>query len=285
MARYSSRNNDPITRWNNYPIYLTTILTGFFIVGLLLAAVFSSMRSPLLDLFVFEMPLDPAWTLWRLVTYVFVNKISFFTPFSIFFFYWMSVGIETHIGRTMLAKLIAALVLVVPAVAAAWWFVLGVPSSTLISGDYLFFSGTLVAFATLYPQTEAMGWVPFKWVAFACIVCGSLMLLASNSWVALSQLWISCAVGFAFIRHAQETEYDDYESPLARFAKLFQRKPKFRVLPTPVARRRDVAEADEVESIDPLLDKIARTGMASLTTKERARLEKAREALIKKDRE
>jgi hypothetical protein len=85
------------------------------------------------------------------------------------------------------------------------------------------------------------------------------------------------------MRHAQELEHDDYESPFARFAKRFRRQPKFRVLPTPLARSRRVEEPDEVESIDPLLDKIARSGMNSLTAKERARLEKAREALLKKD--
>ena len=51
------------------------------------------------------------------------------------------------------------------------------------------------------------------------------------------------------------------------------------------ARAAEGATMDEVESIDPLLDKIARTGMASLTAKERTRLEKAREALIRKERE
>ena len=84
------------------------------------------------------------------------------------------------------------------------------------------------------------------------------------------------------MRHAKEVEHDDYESPLVRFVSRF-RRPKFRVLPAPTARSRRVEEPDEVESIDPLLDKIARSGMNSLTAKERARLEKAREALLKKD--
>jgi hypothetical protein len=44
-----------------------------------------------------------------------------------------------------------------------------------------------------------------------------------------------------------------------------------------------VQEDEAVDAIDPLLDKIARSGMASLTLKERARLEKAREALMKKE--
>jgi hypothetical protein len=63
----------------------------------------------------------------------------------------------------------------------------------------------------------------------------------------------------------------------------FKRRPKLRVLPSP-ARSRGRDDEDAVDSIDPLLDKIAKTGIDSLTPKERARLEKAREALMKRER-
>ena len=113
------------------------------------------------------------------------------------------------------------------------------------------------------------------------------MLLAANDWVSLSQLWASCAAGFAYIRHAKELEYDDYESPFAGLAKFFQRKPKLRVLPTPAPRerfRREVGDDDDaMGEVDALLDKIAQSGMASLTPRERAKLEEARAALMKKD--
>lgn len=282
MARFSSGNHQPFTYWNNLPIYLTTILSVVLAVGFVAVAVLSSMRSPILSGLVFTMPLAPAWSLWRLFTYVIVNPISFFTPFSIMCFYWWCSGIETHLGQAVLARLVLLLVLASPAVCLVW-YALGGASGAV--GDYAFTGGLLVAFSTLYPSTEAWGWIPFKWLAFACIVCGSLMLLAANDWIALSQLWASCALAFAYIRQAKELEYDDYQSPFARFTKLFERKPKFRVLPSPAARRRDPDEADEVGSIDPLLDKIARSGIASLSPKERARLEKAREALLKKERE
>ena len=283
MARYHSGNHQPLTTWNNIPIYLATILCAVFAAGFVLIAVLGSMRSPLVESLAFEMPLDPAWSLWRIFTYVIVNRISFFTPLGIMCFYSWGVGIETHLGRAILARLVALLVVTAPAVCAVWWLI---GARTGAMGDYAFFGGILVAFATLYPTTEAWGWIPFKWLAFACIVCGSLMLLAEHNFPALTQLWATCAVGFGYIRHAKELEYDDYQSPLARLGKLFERKPKFRVLPTPTTpRRRDLGEADEVESIDPLLDKIARSGMASLSAKERARLEKAREALMRKDRE
>jgi hypothetical protein len=179
------------------------------------------------------------------------------------------------------------LVLATPAVAAFWWWAFNSPSTTYSTNDYMFLSGMLVAFATLYPNTEAWGWIPFKWMAFACVVCGSLMLLAQHvqlGWQALGELWVSCLVGFAYIQHTKEAEHDDYESPLIRLKRFFRKKPKLRVMPSPTASRyRDTVVNEPSSELDVLLDKIAKSGMGSLTAKERAQLERAREALLRKD--
>ncbi len=285
MARYSSGHNQPLTQWNNLPIYLTTILTGVFVVGLFLSAVLMSLRSPLLGLLIFEMPLRPEWSLWRLFTYVFIGRVSFFTPFSILFFYWLSMGLETHLGRVVLTRLLVIITLVTPAMAALWWWSFGVPFNSYAIDNYMLMSGLLVTFATLYPNTEAWGWIPFKWVAFACIVCGSLMLLASRDWLGISQLWASCAAAFAYTRYAQELDYDDYESPFSRLQTWFRRR-KFRVVRpagAPAARRGEAVESGPAEEMDRLLDKIAKSGISSLTSAERSRLEKARQALLKRE--
>lgn len=280
MARYCPGNNEPLARWNQHPIYLTTILTGVLVIGLVLSAIFSVSRSGGGQWLIFTMPLEPAWSVWRAFTYVLVDQISFFTPFAILCFYWWSLGLETHLGQEKLSQLLGALVLSGPAVCVAWWL-LGAPSYAV--GSYAFTGGLLVAFATLYPNTEAWGWIPFKWLAFACLACGSLMLLGQRDWLQLTQLWAACAVGFSFMHLMKQREYDDSPPLFAGFKKLFERKPKFRVLPSPVAKSRALDDLDDVEAIDPLLDKIARTGIASLTARERARLERARAALIKKD--
>ncbi|HZJ14016.1 MAG TPA: DUF6576 domain-containing protein [Chthoniobacteraceae bacterium] len=285
MARYSSRDTQPLKHWNSIPIYLTTILTAVFVGGLALSAVLISMQSPLLAWLVFAMPLEPGWSIWRVLTYVFVGQITFFTPFSILFFYWLSVGIETHLGRRLLTRLLLLITLVTPAMAALWWWGFGIGSNTFLNNSYMLLSGLIVAFATLYPQTEAMNWVPFKWIAFACIVCGSLMLLAFRDWVGLSQLWGSCAAAYGYTRHAFELDDEDYQSPISKF-RLWWKRPKLRVVRTPSAgapRRSALEEGNLSTDVDILLDKIARSGMNSLTAKERARLEKAREALLKKD--
>lgn len=283
MARYNSSPTQPLGHWNNLPIYLTTILSAVLAVGLIGTAVMNASEPQFLRLFVFAMPLDPVWWIWRVVTYVLISPVSFFSPFAILFFYWVAVGIETHLGRPVLTKLLLLLALTPPAVAAVWWW--GFGHSSIISGENMLLGGLIVSFATLYPNADAWNWIPFKWMAFACIACGTFMLMGAHQWFEIAQLWASCLAGFLYIRQAKEVEYDDYQSPLTRVKQLFRRKPKLRVLPSPrtSAYEAAVVASEPASEIDTLLDKIAKSGMSSLTAKEKATLEKAREALIRKD--
>jgi ribosome-associated translation inhibitor RaiA len=58
-------------------------------------------------------------------------------------------------------------------------------------------------------------------------------------------------------------------------------KPKFHVVPKPGPRRS--TDADDVyASIDPILDKISKFGIGSLTANERRQLDRERERLLKK---
>src|SRR5579871_5147215 len=86
MARFDSRPTLPLGNWNNFPIYLSTILAGVLALGLVGTALLTSGGTPFLRFFVFAMPLEPAWSVWRLFTYVLIDHISFFSPFAILFF-------------------------------------------------------------------------------------------------------------------------------------------------------------------------------------------------------
>jgi len=281
MARYNSSPTLPLGHWNSFPIYLSTILAAVLGAGLLGSAILNSVGLQYLRLFVFAMPLDPPWWVWRLFTYVLIDQVSFFSPFAILFFYWVSVGIETHLGRIVFTRLLALLTLVPPAAAAIWWW--GFDHSSIISGNYMLLGGLIVSFATLYPNADAWNWIPFKWMAFACIASGSFMLLGTQKWFEIAQLWASCLAGFLYIRQAKEVEYDDHESIITRVKRFFRRKPKLRVMPSPSSSAYRSTANEPASEMDVLLDKIAKSGMSSLTAKEKATLEKAREALLRKD--
>ncbi len=287
MARYTSRDTEPLAKWRGVPIYLTTILAALLLVGFLGSAFLKAARSPLLEALAFHTPVA-SWKGWlSVLTYPFVSEVNFFTPFTIICFYWWAAGIETHLGRTPLVRLLLLLTLtpVVSDVVLSY----ALKMNNVLAGDYIITIGLLVAFATLYPNAEWIGWVPFKYLAFACILCGSLMFVAERAWLGVASLWLVCLASFSYLRGAIDREYDDYVPLGARVRAWFRRTPKLRI----VQRRRDPEEPltrgdfedDEPESeMDALLDKIARNGLASLSPNERARLELAREELLKKDR-
>ena len=293
MARYLSRETEPYGKWKGIPIYLTTILTAVFVVGMIATAVLRAADSQFIESLILHVPLQSAWGVLGIVTYPFMGLPDFFTPFAIMCFYWWACGIETHLGRRPLVTLLAILALAPAAAAWFWWGLFGMGSS--MQGNYLLTIGLLIAFATLYPNTEVWGWIPFKYFAAMCVACGLLIKIGDKAWGAVAHIVAICLISFLYIRHAVDQEYDDHVPISARIRSWFRRKPRLRVLPasehttyrerraqreTPVS---DTAERISAE-VDALLEKIARNGISSLTDKERAKLELARMELLKKER-
>jgi hypothetical protein len=89
----------------------------------------------------------------------------------------------------------------------------------------------------------------------------------------------SIAVGFCFVRfRGVGPELVWWENLKTRL----QPKPKFKVVPKPTPARRD--DDDLSESVDPILDKIARSGIGSLTPNERRILDRARDRLLRESK-
>jgi hypothetical protein len=292
MPRYLSRETEPFGKWNGIPIYLTTIFTAVMALGFVVCAFLISARSPLFVDAMFVVPRSGWGNLLAVFTYSLVNEISFFTPFAIFCFYWWAIGIESHLGRSVLVRLVALLVGVPALVSTICAYSLSFDGR--LAGNFLLTAGLVVAFATLYPNSLTCGFIPFKFVAAACVFCGSLMMVSQielGMWrfVSLASLWSVCLAAFLYIRHALEQEYDDAVPLMARVRGWFRPKPKFRVVPkdAPSAEHwRAPAEPESAVSaeVDAILEKVARNGKDSLTAAETAKLQKASEDLQRRDR-
>ena len=142
----------------------------------------------------------------------------------------------------------------------------------------LFFA-LFVAVATLHPDMPVLFNLLAKWVALILVGFFALMALSHHDWTGLITLVATTGFAFAFVRHQQGR----FTLPAISLGKP---KTKLRVLPDLPAKKIETATVRTVDSMaemDALLDKIARTGMASLTSKERARLQAARAELMKKD--
>jgi len=272
----SYHDNQPITWFRRVPIYAATIVTALLVLGLIASVVLASARVAAPLAFVPYQFLGGY--LWQIFTYPFPDMPSFFTALGILCFYSWSSEVEKYIGRGRLFTLFGLLIGAEALTCLVWWWA-GVPSSAF--GSYHITAALLIAFATLYPGIEFFGWVPLKWFAFVCFALGVLMYLPERNWPRLTQLCATCAAAHAYIRFVQLGG----SITLPSVSKVFHRRPKIRALPDPIRRprrARDEPESDSMSELDPLLDKIAKSGLASLTARERATLEKAREALLKK---
>jgi hypothetical protein len=272
----------PLGHIGRLPIHITTILTTFFVVGLILFALLGSAGVRVHELFGFDPETFSRGRVWTPATYAFFSLPDFFSAFGLFCFYRWAIEVERYLGRARFVKFFVMLVFLGPLVVGLWHLA-GRDQLIPLIGNYDLIAAVLIAFATLYPNVEFFGWIPLKWFAFVCVALGSLMYFPQHDWISLSLLLTSCGAAFGYVRFLQSggsVEFGDLWEKIDPF----KRRPKLRVLPSPHSSGRDDDELDEVESIDPLLDKIARTGIASLTARERARLEKARAALLKKDR-
>ncbi len=120
--------------------------------------------------------------------------------------------------------------------------------------------------------------IPMKWIALILIAIGTLMALRRHSWTEIVLLWSTAAVALLFVHSrgvgAGIRMVDSIKERL-------QPKPKFQVVPK--SSRAPRVEPDDVyESIDPILDKISKSGINSLTASERRALDRARNQLLKK---
>jgi hypothetical protein len=138
-----------------------------------------------------------------------------------------------------------------------------------------------VAFATIYPNVQLFMRIAAKWVAVVFIGIGTLSAMAAHHWESLVVLWTSVGAAFLFIElRGAGPELAWWNAVKARFAP----RPKYHVVPKPRPRPGNgPTEADDVySSIDPILDKISKFGIGSLSASERRQLNRERERLLKK---
>jgi hypothetical protein len=164
--------------------------------------------------------------------------------------------------------------LITPAVLLTIW---GLWQRSVLAGSQALHFGIFVAFATIYPRAELFLRIMVKWVALILAAIYTLQLLAYHAWSDLVVVWTSIGAAFLFIEWSGAgPELTWWDALKTRFAP----EPKFRVVPkTGLTRSAD--SEDVYASIDPILDKISKSGIGSLTAAERRQLNRERERLLK----
>ena len=269
----------PVTWMGRYPVDVTTILVGVHVV----CAIFTAFIFAIGDGAVLNYAmLDSAqiWQhaqLWRLVTYAFIHTPSgsalFWFAVEMYLLFFFGREVERFLGRRAYIWLYG-LLLIAPTILLTLW---GMGARVGISGSSAVHFAVFTAFVVLYPNVQFFLRIPAKWIFVILAAIGTLSALAQRDWPNLVVLWTSIAVAFFFI------EARGAGPELAWIGNLRSRlrpKPKLYVVQKSSLRR--TTEPDDVyESVDPILDKISKSGMGSLTETEKKILDRARNRLLK----
>lgn len=267
----------PVTWVGRYPVHVTTLLVGLHCGAAIAAAFLGAFGgASILSLLIFDSAAVLTGSVWQLATYAFVHPPSGLLWFAVEMYMLFIFGreVERFIGRRAFVTLYA-LLLLAPTIMLTVW---GLSQRTGIGGSSALHFGVFVGFATIYPRVEMFLRIMVKWIAFALGAILTLQLFAAHAWPELAVLWLSIGIAFLFICLRGIGPELEWWSSLKE---KFQPKPKFKVVPRSSPRR--VVEPEDVyESIDPLLDKISKSGINSLTESERRTLDRARNQLLKK---
>ncbi len=269
----------PVTWMGRYPVDVTTILVGVHVVcAILTALIIGFVHNGVLNYAMFDSAEVWHGQVWRLITYAFIHPPSpsalLWFAIEMYMLFFFGREVERFIGRRGYIWLYVLLLLVPALILTAW----GLKTRTGLSGSGALHFAVFAAFVTLYPNVQFFLRIPAKWIFLILAAIGTLSALAAHDWQDLVVLWGSIALAFLFI------EFRGAGPELAwinDFKARFRPKPKLYVVQKSIAR--PVEPDDVYASIDPILDKISKLGMGSLTESERKILDRARNRLLKKE--
>ncbi len=280
-------SNDDRGAWFNlggYPLRSPAVLVLGCMVSMLVTTVAIATKNPAFgNWLVFDSRAVWSGQIWRLATYVIWNPPTMAFAMQMLMLWWFGRELEDFFGRRIFLKLCAGLVLV-PALAG---MVLGISQRVQWSGLSAVFS-LFIAYATMAPQVSLLFGVSAMWMAILFLGLNVLECLSSQRWGEMVMTIAGAGFAFSYVRYEQGR----WELPQLTSLLKPANKVQFRVLEPVAHANSKVAQAPEedvgeegmaLESIDPLLEKIGRSGLASLTEDERLQLQLAREALLRRE--
>lgn len=265
-------DHEPWFHLRGYPLYATHAIVLVYVVSMLLCTLAGMQGAgALASLLGFDSARVFQGQVWRIFTYGLVNPPSFWFAIDMVMLVWFGREVEKFFGRRVFLKFYAGIYLLTPVLLLLFGFVTRTSHVGETGGLAMF-----IAFATLYPAAQMMFGLSAAMWAIALLGINTLVIIYGRSLFGLVSLWVPAVFAFAFVRYEQGR----FELPSIRVPS-FGKRPKLRVLPKPDP---DDDEIDEpMAEVDALLDKIAKSGIGSLTAKERERLEKARAELLRRE--
>lgn len=273
----TSDEHRPVMWLRGYPVYAAHFIVIVFVASMLVTTLLNLFGvGAVLDALIFTSGRVLHGEIWRVVTYGLVNPPSLPFVVDMAMLVWFGREVERNFGRRTFLIFYGCLYLLTPLL----FTLIGIWTPMAVAGE----TGTLpifIAFAALYPNAPIFFNLLAKWVAAILVGIYTLIALNHRDPVSLISLWATTGFAFAFVRYQQGR----IELPKIN---LFRRGPKLRVLPDLKQEKNSSAKTDRqatssMAEVDALLDKIAQSGLNSLTSKERAKLDAARADLLKRE--
>ncbi len=274
ITHRSPENYDPITWVGRVPVYATTIIVALYVVSMVGVAIAlaSGAEAGLGKLTFNTESVLRGGELWRCLTYAFVNPPDPWFIISLVMLYIFGRDVEQHLGRKGFVRLYLGFLLLGPSLLLAAALVSR--QSLSISQSWANFA-VFISFAALYPGAQLLFQITAKIFALVLLGISVLQLLAGRQWVEMMVLLATAFLAYYAIRHGSALNLDFISRlrPVSNRSKI----PRLRVVKNP-----EDETVDPHRIIDPLLEKISRNGLSSLTRREREQLERARAVLLAK---
>jgi membrane associated rhomboid family serine protease len=275
ITHRSPENYDPITWVGRVPVYATTIIVALYVVSMVGVAIAlaSGAEAGLGKLTFNTESVLRGGELWRCLTYAFVNPPDPWFIISLVMLYIFGRDVEQHLGRKGFVRLYLGFLLLGPSLLLAAALVSR--QSLSISQSWANFA-VFLSFAALYPGAQLLFQITAKIFALVLLGISVLQLLAGRQWVEMMVLLGTAFLAYYAIRHGSALNLDFISRlrPVSNRSKI----PRLRMVKNP-----EDETVDPHRIIDPLLEKISRNGLSSLTRREREQLERARAVLLAKD--
>jgi membrane associated rhomboid family serine protease len=224
--------------------------------------------------------------LWQLATYMFLHDLGIFhLLINMLLLWFFGREVEFYIGSRPFLKLY----FLGGIIGGALWLAFNFHGSIPVVGASAAVLACVIAFATLFPNREITLLLFFvlpitmkaKTIALLAVAINLVPILThQHSNVAHLAHLGGMFVGYWYIKALGYGRTPRVIVAWQSFVDGFRRKPR--------APQRDEDDIDDSaedfisKEVDPILDKIAREGLQSLTERERKVLEKAREKMAKK---
>jgi membrane associated rhomboid family serine protease len=276
IAHRGPGNYEPITWVGRLPVYATTIIVALYVAAMIGVALALALGA---DAFLASLTFDTGAVLrdlelWRCLTYAFVNAPDPWFIVALVMLYIFGRDVEQFLGRTGFVRLYLAFLLLGPSLLLAASLATG--HDYRLGHSWANFA-VFIAFASLYPGALLLFQIPAKIFAGVLLGIVVLQLLPGRQWPEMTVLLSTSFLAWYAMRHGTALNLDF----LARLRPAIPRgrRPKLRVVRDP-----EEEAVDPHRIIDPLLEKISRHGLASLTRREREQLERARAVLLDMDK-